>query len=54
MATSEAGAPFSGPGFVSESDAAGSLKLVTCRDSAGPSTHARRFLRVRVVETAAP
>ncbi len=54
LATSEAGAAFSGPGFVSESDAPGSLKLVACKDTASPATQTRRFMRIRVLDTNAP
>ncbi len=48
IAASVNGAPCSGPGFVSETDAAGGLKTVEARDLMNAEAASRRFLHIRV------
>lgn len=48
LAVSNAGAPFTGPGYVSGDDASSGVKSVLIRDITTPATALRRFLRLRV------
>ena len=48
LAASTAGAPFSGPGYLSGDSAAAGIKAVVIRDTFTTATAARRFLRLRV------
>ena len=48
LASSTAGQPFAGPGYISGDAATPGLKSVLLRDTLAPSGIARRFLRLRV------
>lgn len=49
VASSVAGATFTGPGFVQESDSEGAMKIVVLRDTIETAGEPRRFMRVRAV-----